>query len=111
MWHSMGYAVAKELGLRPRDVLMWDPEELVVAFGVYANQHAAEAYEMAMAQFKKGPQKPKLPKWTDRWAVLFMTEEQVEQVMKDQEEAAKNAKSMEEKEHSMAEAASILFGN
>lgn len=107
----MGYAVAKELGLRPRDVLMWDPEELVVAFGVYTNQHAAEAYEMAMSQLVKTPKKPKAPKWLDRWAVLFMTEQQVEQLMADQENAEKIAAKHEQDELSMAEAAQVLFGN
>lgn len=96
--------------MRPRDVLMWDPEELVVAFGVYANQHAAEAYEMAMSQIKKAPKKPAIPKWLDRWAVLFMTENQVEQLMKEQEDAEKNAARQRENEMSMEDAARVLFG-
>lgn len=107
----MAYAVAKELGLRPRDVLMWDPEELVVAFGVYANQHAAEAYEMAMSRLKKTPDKPKIPKWLDRWAVLFMTEDQVEKLMEEQEQAESQQKKQMTDEETMQNAANILFGN
>lgn len=107
----MAYAVAKELGMRPRDVLMWDPEELVVAFGVYANQHAAEAYEMAMSSFKKTKDKPKPPTWLERWAVLFMTEGQVEEMMAEQEEAEKNRDKALSDEETMRNAAQILFGN
>lgn len=107
----MAYAVAKELGVRPRDVLMWDPEELVVAFGVYANQHAAEAYELALARVKKTPEKPTIPKWLDRWAVLFMTEDQVEKLMKEQEDAENGVKQQKLDEESMADAARVLFGN
>lgn len=110
MWHSMGYMVAKELGLRPRDVLMWDPEELVVAFGVYANQHAGEAYEMAMARVKKTKTKPVPPKWLDRWAVLFMTENQVEKLMKEQQEAEHNADKELTRQEMMTRAAEVLFG-
>lgn len=107
----MAYAVAKELGLRPRSVMLWDPEELVVAFGVYANQHAAEAFEMSSAQFKKNKQKPKPPTWLDRWAVLFMTEDQVEKMMEEQEEAERNRNKTMTDEETMRNAANILFGN
>lgn len=46
IWHQMAYSVAKELHLRPSDVLMnWGCEELLVAFGFYMNQHASESYQ------------------------------------------------------------------
>lgn len=65
----MAHFVAKELKVRPYDILTtWTVEELMVAFGEYANAHALEAWEMMDAKERR--KKGKI--WTDRWAVLFV---------------------------------------
>ena len=42
----MAHYVAKELHLRPNEILdTWGVPELVVAFGQYANEHSNQNYE------------------------------------------------------------------
>lgn len=66
----MAHFVAKELGIRPYQILTeWTVEELMVAYGEYANIHARESYEMMSP--KERAKKRVLP--TDRWAVKFIS--------------------------------------
>lgn len=45
VWHSMAYIVAKDLNLRPLSILKdWTCSELLVAFGVYANDKMRTQY-------------------------------------------------------------------
>lgn len=70
----MAYSVAKELSLRPFEILTtWSCEELLVAYGVYANAHSKEAYDM---KSKADRRKEKLS-WLDRWSVPFFTQGQL----------------------------------
>lgn len=97
----MAYFVAKELNMRPTDILeTWTVEELMVAYGYYANRHSAEYLE-SIPQKEWGKQKPKPLTWLDRWAVLFVSEEQVEEINKDTTE------SLEEKD--FIEAANLIL--
>lgn len=99
----MAYFVAKELHLRPLDVLSnWSCEELLVAYGYYADQKSAEYVETVP---KKEWAKKHIT-WLDRWAVLFITQDQAEELTKDEEEAEKDIKASE----SLANASQILFG-
>lgn len=42
----MAHFVAKELHIRPNDILDgWGVPELIVAYGYYANQHSSQTYE------------------------------------------------------------------
>lgn len=70
----MAYFVAKELTIRPVTILTeWTCEELLVAFGVYANQNSSTNYEMLSKKerYRKGMTS------LDRWAMPFVTEEQM----------------------------------
>lgn len=100
----MAYFVAKELHLRPTEILNnWCCEELLVAYGEYANVHSAEYVEMTP---KKEWAKHKPPiTWLDRWAVLFVSPEQIKELTDDQKKDKKQAKD----EIDIAEAAKILF--
>lgn len=72
----MAYFVARELHMRPYDILTnWTCEELCVAYGEYANIHSSEAYESRMAYFRKD--KPKKPLPDEKWAVIFLTREEL----------------------------------
>lgn len=63
----MAHFVAKELKLRPYDILTtWTPEELLVSFGEYANIRALSSWELMPKKERRGKV------WTDRWAVLFV---------------------------------------
>lgn len=74
VWHSMAYFVAKELSTQPTKILTeWTCEELLVTFGVYANQNSAMAYEMMS---KKERYKKKMTS-LDRWQMPFVTIDQV----------------------------------
>ena len=76
----MAHFVAKELGLRPYEILTeWTVEELMVAYGEYANIHARESYEMMSP--KERAKKRVLP--TDRWAVKFISLEDALKMQKD----------------------------
>lgn len=102
----MAYFVAKELHLRPMDILTgWSCEELLVAYGHYANAHSAERF-MTMtpkerANHKDERGRPDPITWLDRWAVLFVTPEQLEKLNED----------VENRTHKdgLSEAAAIFF--
>lgn len=88
----MAYAVAKELGLRPLDVLSdWTCEELLVAYGVYANQNQANYYDMLTKKERR------LKKMTslDRWAIPFLRPEQVKELASKQKEEETKLEDME----------------
>lgn len=71
VWQNMAYFVAKELGMRPIEILNdWSCEELLVAFGVYGNQMSAKAYEMTPKQERRKKQMTEL----DRYVMPFFTE-------------------------------------
>lgn len=102
----MAYFVAKELNLRPLDILTkWNCEELLVAYGYYANIHAYENYSMMSpkdrAQHRDVEGRPAPITWLDRWAVLFVTPEQ----MKELSEDTKDRDNQDE----LSRAASIFF--
>lgn len=99
----MAYFVAKVLHLRPMEILTeWTCEELLVAYGFYADQKSAEYVETVPKKewAKKGIT------WLDRWAVLFITQDQAEELTKDIDELPQRLKASE----SMENAAQILFG-
>ena len=74
----MAYFVAKELKLRPRDILYnWRPAELLVAFGEYSNDKSAEYYN-SMTEKQRREHKPKPLKPIDKYAVIFLTHEDIE---------------------------------
>ena len=99
----MAYFGAKELHLRPLDILSdWSCEELLVAYGYYADQKSAEYVETVP---KKEWAKKHIT-WLDRWAVLFITQDQAEELTKDEEESENSIKASE----SLANASQILFG-
>lgn len=81
MWHSMAYSVAKELSLRPMEILRgWACEELLVTYGIYANQNSAVNYEMLTPKERARKQMTPL----DRWATPFVTEEQAHNLAQEQ---------------------------
>lgn len=97
----MAYFVAKELNMRPTEILEnWTVEELMVSYGYYANQHSAEYLE-SIPQKEWAKQKPKPLTWLDRWAVLFVSEEQIKEINDD------TVKSLEEKD--FIEAANLIL--
>lgn len=99
----MAYFVAKELHMRPMDILLnWTCEELLVAYGHYANNHS---YEYIESVPKKEWAKKKIT-WLDRWAVLFVTPDQLEELNKDESELVDKQKNAE----SILNASQILFG-
>lgn len=80
MWSNMAYFVARELHMRPYTILTeWSCEELLVAYGEYANIHSAEAYESRMVFFRKN-EKPRKPSPDEKWAVIFLTREELEEL-------------------------------
>ena len=103
----MAYFVAKELNLRPLDILTkWNCEELLVAYGYYANIHSYENYAMYSpkdrAQHRDAEGRPAPITWLDRWAVLFVTPEQMKELAED----TKDRNNQDE----LSRAASIFFG-
>lgn len=83
----MAYFVAKELSLRPMDILEnWCCEELLVAYGHYINQKSAE-YVESVPQQDWAKHKPEPITWLDRWAVFFVTPEQMVEMNQDEERA------------------------
>ncbi len=99
----MAYFVAKELHIRPMDILtQWNCEELLVAYGYYADQKSAQYVEMTP---KKEWAKKHIT-WLDRWAVLFITQDQAEELTKDVSELDKKKADAD----SLAKASEILFG-
>lgn len=101
----MAYFVAKELHMKPTDILTkWNCEELMVAYGYYANIHSNEYVEMIP---KKEWAKHKPPiTWLDRWAVLFVDKKQMKELVEDKENTAIQSK----KEAEIDEVARIIFG-
>lgn len=101
----MAYFVAKELHMKPSDILTtWNCEELMVAYGYYANIHSNEYVEMTP---KKEWAKHKPPiTWLDRWAVLFVGQDELDEIAKDNEQSSEQSK----KEADIEEAARIIFG-
>ena len=101
----MAYFVAKELHMKPSEILTeWNCEELMVAYGYYANIHSNEYVEMTP---KKEWAKHKPPiTWLDRWAVLFVSRDELEEIAKDEKKVAEQSK----KEADIADAARIIFG-
>lgn len=80
----MAYFVAKELKMRPTDILNnWCCEELLVAYGHYINQKSAE-YVDSIPKKEWAKHKPEPITWLDRWAVLFVTPDQMEELGKDE---------------------------
>lgn len=60
MYSFMAHYVGKTLHIRPREILdTWALPELIVAFGEYANEVAAEGYEMWKRQEHKTGEKPR----------------------------------------------------
>lgn len=83
----MAYYVAKELHLRPYTILTeWTCEELLIAYGVYANQHSKESYDM-----KKPSElvKERLS-YIDRWALPFFKEADLEENAAEKENEAED---------------------
>lgn len=103
----MAYFVAKVLHLRPMEILTkWSCEELLVSYGFYADQKSAEYVEMTPKKewAKKGIT------WLDRWAVLFITQDQAEELTRDEDEAQKNLERSLKDGDSLEAASQILFG-
>lgn len=93
----MAYYVAKVLHIRPYTILTeWTCEELMVAYGVYANQQSKESYDM------KKPSELVREKLTymDRWALPFFTQQDLEDNTPEEENTA---------EDDMSKIASALF--
>lgn len=93
----MAYYVAKVLHIRPYTILTeWTCEELMVAYGVYANQQSKESYDM------KKPSELVQEKLTymDRWALPFFTQQDLEDNTPEEENTA---------EDDMSKIASALF--
>lgn len=84
----------------------WTCEELLVAYGVYANAHSQENYNMLSkkerAQHKDADGKPAPLGWLDRWAVLFVTPEQMKELADDT-----NGRDNQDE---LSKAAEIFFG-
>lgn len=91
--------------MKPADILTtWNCEELMVAYGYYANIHSNEYVEMTP---KKEWAKHKPPiTWLDRWAVLFVGREELKELSEDKAKISKQKK----KETGIEEAARIIFG-
>ena len=103
----MAYFVAKELNLRPLSILTeWCCEELLVAYGFYANMHSYENYSMLTpkdrAQHKDVEGHPAPITWLDKWAVLFVTPEQMQELANDTKDRSN--------QDDLSRAASIFFG-
>lgn len=93
----MAYYVAKVLHIRPYTILTeWTCEELMVAYGVYANQQSKESYDM------KKPSELVQEKLTymDRWALPFFTQQDLEDNTPEEENTV---------EDDMSKIASALF--
>lgn len=103
----MAYFVARELHKRPLEILTtWSCEELLVAYGYYANIHSNENYSMLTpkdrATHKDAEGRPAPLTWLDRWAVLFVTPEQMKELADDEKDL--------DDQDDLTRAASIFFG-
>lgn len=66
----MAHFLAKELKMRPYEILEnWTVEEVMVAYGEYANIRSKESWEMTPP--KERAKKHMIP--SDRWAVVFVS--------------------------------------
>lgn len=66
----MAHFLARELKMRPYDILNeWTVEEIMVAYGEYANIKSKRHWEMTPP--KERAKKHMLP--SDRWAVVFVS--------------------------------------
>ena len=105
LWQSMAYFVAKELHMKPSDILTeWTCEELMVAYGYYANIHSNE-YVETVPKKEWGKHKPPIT-WLDRWAVLFVDSAQMAELQRNSSNTAQDTA----KETGIEEAARIIFG-
>lgn len=83
----MAYFVAKTLHLRPWTVLTeWTCEELLVAYGVYADQQSKESYDM---KSQKEKQEDNLT-YIDRWALPFFSQRDLEEDTPSEESQAED---------------------
>lgn len=96
----MAYFVAKTLKMRPMDILMgWTCEELLVAYGVYANQKSSEAYELTSKKERRLKKMTEL----DRWVMPFITSKQLDEI--------NNPPAKEKDVDDMDNIAEIIFGS
>lgn len=87
----MAYFVAKELGIRPLEIMEhWNCEELLVAYGHYANQKSAE-YVESVPEKEWAKHEPEPITWLDRWAVFFVTPEQMAELSEEEKESIDKA--------------------
>lgn len=83
----MAYYVAKTLKIRPYTILTeWTCEELLVAYGVYANQQSKEAYDMK----KPAERTRERLQYIDRWALPFFSKKDLEANSAKEENAAED---------------------
>lgn len=68
----------------------WSCGELLVAYGVYANAHSKEGYDL----MPKAERRKKNLTWLDRWAIPFFTQQQVETLSEAIQEENKEAEEM-----------------
>lgn len=88
--------------MRPFDILTtWTCEELLVAYGVYANAKSKEGYDI----LSKGERRKRNLNWFDRWAMPFFDQSSLEELAKMGE--ARQSESQEALE--MANIADALF--
>lgn len=73
----------------------------MVSYGYYANRRSAE-YVESIPEKEWAKHKPDPITWLDRWAVLFVSSDQMDEMNKDEE------KNLEEQD--FLEAASMLLG-
>lgn len=75
----MAYFVAKKLHMRPNEIMSsWGVCELIVTYGVYANQDQRKAYDSVQEYnktAKAGDRVPRIP----MYAVKFYTNEELEE--------------------------------
>jgi len=83
----MAYYVAKTLKMRPYTILTeWTCEELLVAYGVYANQQSKESYDMK----KPNELIKEHLSYLDRWALPFFSAQDLDDGEPQKEESAED---------------------
>lgn len=91
--------------MKPAEILTtWNCEELMVSYGYYANIHSNEYVEM-IPKKEWGKHKPPIT-WLDRWAVLFVDSQQMQELAEGAAQSSENKK----QEADIEEAARIIFG-
>lgn len=79
----MAHYVAKILHLRPSDILdSWGVCELIVAYGIYANEESVKYFNEVKAMNKNAEHKEKLPKM---YEVMFYTPDDVKKMQEEYE--------------------------